>query len=67
MATGEAAVSACVMVIYNSVYYIQFPFSVRSGRVESRPRRTGGLNRGAGAVNDDFNGKWREESESMRR
>ncbi|XP_034483746.1 ATP-dependent RNA helicase p62-like [Drosophila innubila] len=27
---------------------------VRSGRVESRPRRTGGLNRGAGAVNDDF-------------
>ncbi|KAM8710375.1 hypothetical protein ACLKA7_017063 [Drosophila subpalustris] len=27
---------------------------VRSGRVESRQRRTGGLNRGAGAVNDDF-------------
>ncbi|XP_030568405.1 ATP-dependent RNA helicase p62-like isoform X2 [Drosophila novamexicana] len=27
---------------------------VRSGRIESRPRRSGGLNRGAGAVNDDF-------------
>lgn len=29
---------------------------MRSGRVDSRPRRTGGLNRGSGAVNDDFNG-----------
>ncbi|KAH8408345.1 hypothetical protein KR215_003440 [Drosophila sulfurigaster] len=28
---------------------------VRSGRIESRQRRSGGLNRGAGAVNDDFN------------
>ncbi|KAH8416328.1 hypothetical protein KR222_008281 [Zaprionus bogoriensis] len=29
---------------------------VRSGRIDSRPRRIGGLNRGAGAVNDDFGG-----------
>ncbi|KAH8365921.1 hypothetical protein KR093_007396 [Drosophila rubida] len=28
---------------------------IRSGRIEGRQRRSGGLNRGAGAVNDDFN------------
>ncbi|TDG53229.1 hypothetical protein AWZ03_000044 [Drosophila navojoa] len=29
---------------------------VRSGRVDNRSRRSGGMNRGAGSVNDDFGG-----------